>query len=117
METRKTDFITMESDAFFRDVRDHSIRILEIADSVKEMIASALEVHLTISTRKSNNIMKILTIMTAIMLPMSLIAGLYGMNFKHMPLIEADTGFYITIGAMLTTGTLMALYFKLKNWF
>ena len=117
METRKTDFITVESDAFFRDVRDHSIRILEIADSVKEMIASALEVHLTISTRKSNNIMKILTIMTAIMLPMSLIAGLYGMNFKHMPLIDVDTGFYITIGAMLSTGTLMALYFKLKNWF
>jgi magnesium transporter len=48
---------------------------------------------------------------------MSLIAGLYGMNFKHMPLIEVDTGFYITIGAMLCTGTMMAMYFKIKNWF
>ena len=117
METRKTDFISVESDAFFRDVRDHSIRILEIAESVKEMIASALEVHLTISTRKSNNIMKILTIMTAIMLPMSLIAGLYGMNFKYIPLLDSSLGFYITIGIMTSIGISMALYFKIKNWF
>jgi magnesium transporter len=81
------------------------------------MIASALEVHLTISTRKSNNIMKILTIMTAIMLPMSLIAGLYGMNFKHMPLLDFEMGFYISLGMMFSTGIFMALYFKLKNWF
>lgn len=113
----KTDFITVESDAFFRDARDHSIRILEIAESVKEMIASALEVHLTISSRKSNNIMKILTIMTAIMLPMSLITGLYGMNFKKMPLLDLDTGFYITICTMFFTGTVMALFFKFKKWF
>jgi magnesium transporter len=61
--------------------------------------------------------MKILTIMTAIMLPMSLIAGLYGMNFKYMPLLDVETGFYITIGAMAVTGTVMALFFKIKNWF
>ncbi|HMW06467.1 MAG TPA: magnesium/cobalt transporter CorA [Leptospiraceae bacterium] len=117
LETRNTDFISVESDAFFRDVRDHSIRILEIAETVKEMISSALEVHLTISTRKSNNIMKILTIMTAIMLPMSLIAGLYGMNFKYMPFLEMEIGFYMTLIIMFLTGTMMALYFKLKNWF
>jgi magnesium transporter len=116
LEDCETDFISVESDAFFRDVRDHSIRILEIAETVKEMISSALEVHLTISSRKSNNIMKILTIMTAIMLPMSLIAGLYGMNFKHMPLLEIEQGFYFTIAGMMTTGAAMFLYFKLKDW-
>lgn len=116
LEHSETDFITVESDAFFRDVRDHSIRILEITETVKEMISSALEVHLTISSRKSNNIMKILTIMTAIMLPMSLIAGLYGMNFKYMPFLDFEQGFYFTIGGMCTTGILMYLYFKFKDW-
>jgi magnesium transporter len=116
LETSETDFITVESDAFFRDVRDHSIRILEIAETVKEMISSALEVHLTISSRKSNNIMKLLTIMTAIMLPMSLIAGLYGMNFKYMPLLDLEQGFYFTLLGMFTTGLVMFFYFKFKDW-
>ncbi len=116
LENSNTDFITVESDAFFRDVKDHSIRILEIAETVKEMISSALEVHLTISSRKSNNIMKILTIMTAIMLPMSLIAGLYGMNFKYMPLLDIELGFYLTLGGMFSIGLLMYFYFKFKDW-
>ncbi|MBK6607402.1 MAG: hypothetical protein IPG24_18455 [Leptospiraceae bacterium] len=55
--------------------------------------------------------------MTAIMLPMSLIAGLYGMNFKYIPLLDSSIGFYITIGIMSGIGILMALYFKIKHWF
>jgi magnesium transporter len=117
MEVSTTDFITVESDAFFRDVKDHSYRILDIAENVKDLISSALEVHLTISSRRSNDIMKILTIMTAIMLPMSLIASLYGMNFKHMPFLELQHGFYISIGTMFTIAALMFSYFKFRNWF
>lgn len=117
MEISETDFITVESDAFFRDVRDHSLRILDIAETVREMISSALEVHLTISTRKTNNIMKILTIMTAIMLPMSLIAGMYGMNFKHIPFLDNEMGFYYTSGVMAVIGISMFQYFKIKKWF
>ncbi|HMY66074.1 MAG TPA: magnesium/cobalt transporter CorA [Leptospiraceae bacterium] len=117
METSEEDFISVESDAFFRDVKDHSYRILDITENVKEMISSALEVHLTVSSRKSNEIMTILTMMTAIMLPMSLIAGLYGMNFKYIPMLENPNGFFISIGIMGIIGILMALYFKLKKWF
>ncbi|MEK6879326.1 MAG: magnesium transporter CorA family protein, partial [Nanoarchaeota archaeon] len=81
VEKIKSNFFSDEADAFFRDVRDHSIRILELVDSNIESISSALEAHIALSSRRTNEIMKILTIMTAIMLPMSLIAGIYGMNF------------------------------------
>jgi magnesium transporter len=112
-----TDFITVESDVFFRDVHDHCLRILDITETVKEMISSALEVHLTISSRKSNEIITILTMMTAVLLPMTLISGIYGMNFKHIPLLEDDTGFYISLGSMIFVGFLMYGYFRLKRWF
>jgi magnesium transporter len=117
IETSKTDFITVESDVFFRDVHDHSLRILDITETVKEMISSALEVHLTISSRKSNEIITILTMMTAVLLPMTLISGIYGMNFKYIPLLEDATGFYISLGSMIFVGFLMYGYFRLKRWF
>jgi magnesium transporter len=106
-----------ESDVFFRDVKDHSMRILEIAETVRETISSALEVHLTISSQKSNEIMTILTMMTAILLPMSLITGLYGMNFRYIPLLESQSGFYISLIMMFSIGFFMAVYFKIKKWF
>lgn len=117
IETSKTDFITVESDAFFRDVRDHSLRILDITETVKEMISSALEVHLTISSRKSNEIITVLTMMTAVMLPMSLITGIYGMNFSFIPLLQDDNGFYISLGFMSLVGFLMYIFFRIKKWF
>jgi magnesium transporter len=117
MEVSEEDFISLESDAFFRDVRDHSLRILETTESVSDMISSALEVHLTISSRKSNEIMTMLTVFTAIMLPMTLIAGLYGMNFKYIPMQDRQEGFYITIGTMITLGAIMYIYFKARKWF
>ncbi|MCX7998117.1 MAG: magnesium transporter CorA family protein [Leptospiraceae bacterium] len=104
-------------EVFFRDIRDHSMRILEIAETVRETISSALEVHLTISSQKSNEIMTILTMLTAIMLPMSLIAGLYGMNFKYIPLLEDRMGFFISLGMMGFIGLVMGAYFKLRKWF
>lgn len=108
---------TGDSDVFFRDVNDHSMRILEIAETVRETISSALEIHLTISSQKSNEIMTILTMMTAILLPMSLIASLYGMNFRYIPLLDDHSGFFISISIMFGIGLVMAIYFKIKRWF
>ncbi|TGM66106.1 magnesium transporter [Leptospira meyeri] len=117
LEKIKNSFFSDEADAFFRDVRDHSLRILELVDSNIESISSALEAHIAISTRKTNEIMKILTIMTAIMLPMSLVAGIYGMNFRHIPTLEWEYGFLAALGAMGFLGILMLLYFRIKRWY
>lgn len=117
LERQKNPFFSVESEAFFRDVRDHSIRILESAETIKEMISSALEVHLTVSSRRSSEIVKILTIMTAVMLPLSLIAGIYGMNFKQIPLLDWDLGFHSALIAMGVIGLGMIVFFRLKKWF
>ncbi len=117
LERQKNPFFSVESEAFFRDVRDHSIRILESAETIKEMISSALEVHLTVSSRRSSEIVKILTIMTAVMLPLSLIAGIYGMNFKQIPLLDWELGFHSSLITMGIIGIGMVLFFRMKKWF
>ncbi|GBF51983.1 magnesium and cobalt transport protein [Leptospira ryugenii] len=117
VEKIKSSFFSDDADAFFRDVRDHSIRILELVDSNIESISSALEAHLAISTRKTNEIMKILTLMTAIMLPMSLIAGIFGMNFSNIPSLDWEYGYFLALGEMGLIGIVMYFYFRIKRWF
>lgn len=117
LEKIKNSFFSDDADAFFRDVRDHSIRILELVESNIESISSALEAHIAISTRKTNEIMKILTIMTAIMLPMTLVAGIFGMNFKFIPILQWEFGFHTSLIVMSALGFLMVIYFKVKRWY
>ena len=86
-------------------------------DSNIESISSALEAHIALSSRRTNEIMKILTIMTAIMLPMSLIAGIYGMNFQYIPTLNWQYGYHLSLGFMILTGIGMLMYFRIKRWF
>jgi magnesium transporter len=117
LEKIKEKYFGDEVDAFFRDVKDHSLKIIELVDSNIEAISSVLEAYLSMSTRKTNEIMKILTIMTAIMLPMSLVAGIFGMNFKQIPTLDWEIGFYLTLGIMTLLGLVMIVYFRIKKWF
>lgn len=117
IELKKPTFISPESYVFFRDVMDHSIKIVETADSIKELISSILEVHLTLSSRRTSEVMKILTLMTAIMLPMTLITGVFGMNFRHIPFLDSEFGFVFSMILMFVIGFLLFIYFKWKDWF
>jgi len=112
----KREFFGKEADAFFRDVEDHFLKILDLVDNNIESISSALEAHLALSSRRTNEIMKILTIMTAVMLPMSLVTGIYGMNFEYIPILNWKYGYHITLGVMTAIGVGMIAYFRLKRW-
>lgn len=105
-----------ESAAFFRDVRDHAIKIIDTIDGIVQAIASAIEAYNTISTKRTNDIIRILTIMTAIMLPLTLVTGYFGMNFKHLPLTEDPLGYLKTIMGMTTLAIAMIVYFLRKRW-
>jgi magnesium transporter len=105
-----------ESEAFFRDLKDHSYKILESVDTNIESISSAVEAYMAISTRKTNQIMQILTVMTAIMLPMTLIAGIFGMNFEYIPTLKWKYGYHTSLIGMVIVGIGMMLYFKVKKW-
>lgn len=105
-----------ESEAFFRDVRDHAIKIIDTIDGISQAIASAIEAYNTISTKRTNDIIRILTIMTAIMLPLTLVTGYFGMNFKNLPLTEDYYGYLKTIIGMGALALAMIAFFIRKRW-
>jgi len=105
-----------ESEAFFRDVRDHAIKIIDTIDGIVQAIASAIEAYNTISTKRTNDIIRILTIMTAIMLPLTLVTGYFGMNFKHLPMTEDHHGYLKTIVGMAVLAGVMMVFFLKKRW-
>ncbi|HEU4729288.1 MAG TPA: magnesium/cobalt transporter CorA, partial [Kofleriaceae bacterium] len=87
------DEIPAETLPFFRDVYDHFLRINDIAEGYRDLVTSALDAYLSVQSNRMNEIMKTLTLMSTVMLPLTFIVGLYGMNFKHMPELEWVWGY------------------------
>jgi len=116
LDVMKSRFYTDASEAFFRDVQDHQIRVLETVDNLIGSITLAMEVHLTISSRRTSDIMRILTILTSILLPMTFITGIYGMNFENLPFLHHPLGYVLSFLVMLGVGAGMLFYFYLKKW-
>ena len=102
---------------FFRDVYDHFTRVADLCDSYRELVSGALEAYLTTTSNRMNEIMKVLTAIATIMLPLTFIAGLYGMNFEHMPELKWRYGYPYALGLMAIVAILMLTYFKRKRWF
>lgn len=105
-----------DSLAFFRDVNDHSIRIIEGVDSIVESISSTIEAYMALSTRHTNEVVKILTTLTAIMLPVSLVAGIYGMNFSEIPGAHSPYGFGVAVLGMAGLGFALWWLFRRLKW-
>lgn len=106
----------VDSHAFFRDVNDHSIRILDGVDAIIESISNVLEAYNTLSTRNTNEIIKTLTILSAVILPISLVAGIFGMNFPELPLADLAQGFWLSLSLMGGIAGGMLLFFRLRRW-
>jgi magnesium transporter len=108
--------IPRETVPFFRDVYDHFLRINDLIESYRDLVTSALEAYLSVQSNRMNEVMKTLTMISTVMLPLTFIAGLYGMNFKHMPELEWVLGypFALVLMAVVSAGILM--YFRHKGW-
>ncbi len=102
---------------FFRDVYDHFTRVADLCDSYREMIGGALEAYLTTTSNRMNEIMKVLTAISTLMLPLTFIAGVYGMNFERMPELRWHYGYPFALSLMSATAAVMLYYFKRKRWF
>lgn len=101
---------------FFRDVHDHLMRVSDLAESYRDLIGGLLDIQFSVVSNRTNEVMKVLTIFSAIMLPLSVIAGIYGMNFDYMPELHTQNGFYITLGVMLLIALGLLFYFWRKGW-
>lgn len=101
---------------YLSNVRDHLVRISDLTDSHRDALSSLVEAHLLTSSNKANEVMKVLTMFASIMLPLTVITGLYGMNFKFMPELDWKYGYLFAIGLMLAvTGGLIS-FFRRKKW-
>jgi magnesium transporter len=102
---------------YFRDVYDHLLRIGDALEGYRDMIGSAMDTYMSQLSNRTNEIMKVLSVIATIMLPLSLITGFFGMNFVVMPGLKSPTGVYWLIGGMVALAGGMMLYFKRRGWF
>ncbi|UCC43224.1 MAG: magnesium/cobalt transporter CorA [Candidatus Zixiibacteriota bacterium] len=101
---------------YFSDIHDHLVRINEMADSHREMLHSSLEVYYSTISTKTNEIIKVLTILTALFIPPTFLVGLWGMNFANMPELNLEYGYFVSLGIMLMVMLGMILFFRYKKW-
>ncbi|MPR36102.1 magnesium/cobalt transporter CorA [Salmonirosea aquatica] len=101
---------------YMRDVNDHVMQIIENLDAYRELLASLVDVHLSTISNRMNEVMKTLTIFSAIFMPITFIVGVYGMNFDNMPELHERYGYYTTWAAMALVTLGMLLYFRWKKW-
>jgi magnesium transporter len=101
---------------FYRDVHDHLLRITDLAENYRDLVSSLFDIHFSVTANKTNDIMKLLAIFSAIMLPLSLIAGIYGMNFDNMPELHSKNGYYLTLALMFFIAFGLLIYFWHKGW-
>jgi magnesium transporter len=108
--------ITAETRVFLRDVYDHAVQALEIVESLRETAVSVMEVYLSVQNQRLNETMKVLTIIATLFIPLTFIASIYGMNFRHMPELEWRYGYAWALGLMAVTAVLLVAYFRRKGW-
>jgi magnesium transporter len=109
-------FIKEEHLIYFRDLYDHMYRIGESIDVERDLATSTMDAYLSVVANRTNEIMKVLTIFSSMMLPINFIAGVYGMNFKHMPELDWKFGYVWAIILMVSVAMLMLLWFQRRGW-
>jgi magnesium transporter len=103
--------------AYFQDIHDHLIKLSQIIESNRELTADIRDSYISMNSFRMNNIMKTLTVITTIFMPLTFLAGIYGMNFVNMPELQWDIGYYVVLSIMVLTGIGMFIWFKHKGWF
>ena len=107
--------VSREESIYFRDVYDHLYRVSEMLESFRDVLSGALEVYLTVVANRTNEVMKVLTVFSAVLMSGSFIAGLYGMNVP-VPGAESKSMFYILSGVMVALAVVLIVFFKKRRW-
>jgi len=112
----ESDLIDPRTENFLRDVYDHTIQIVESADTLRDILGGLQDLYISEISLKMNKIMQFLTIVTAVFVPLSFLTGLYGMNFEVIPELKYHNGYFILWGAMIVITLGMLWWFKRKKW-
>jgi len=109
--------IDRQSRIYFRDIYDHLVRLQDLSESLRDIVTGILDIYLNSTSLRLNEIMKALTIVSTIFLPLSFVAGIYGMNFRYMPELEWRLGYLMVWVIFILIASGMILFFKKRNWF
>jgi len=101
---------------YLRDVYDHTIQVIDTVETYRDMLSGMLDIYLSSVSNKMNEVMKVLTIIATIFIPLTFLAGVYGMNFKYMPELELKWAYPVLWLVMLAVFGFMLIYFKRKKW-
>lgn len=101
---------------YFRDVYDHVVRAMDLVETYRDLLTGGLDIYLTQMANRTNDIVKALTILATIMLPLTLVTGYFGMNFEYLPLLKNPNGIWYATGGMLVITISMLAFFKLRKW-
>ena len=108
--------ITDTTQVFLRDVHDHAVQVIDTVETLRDVASSMTDLYLSIMGQRTNDVMKVLTIMASIFIPLTFMAGVYGMNFEHMPELGIPWAYPVLWGAMISVAGGLVWYFRRKGW-
>ena len=106
-----------EVEVYLRDVYDHAVQLIETVEVSRDMVQNMADLYLSVINNRMNEVMKVLTLIATIFIPLTFIASIYGMNFKYMPELEWPGAYHAVLAAMAGIGLFMLGYFKRRGWF
>lgn len=101
---------------YLRDVYDHTVHVIESVEMIRDLISAMLDIYMSAMSNRLNQQMRVLTVITTIFMPLTLISSIYGMNFKHMPELDWIWGYYAVLGLMASIAAVMGLVFWRRRW-
>ena len=117
MERGDSPLIQSSTYVYLRDIYDHTIQAIDTIETYRDMLSGMLDIYLSSVSNKLNEVMRVLTVIATIFIPLTFIVGVYGMNFELMPELKWRWGYPSVVGLMLVISLLMLYYFKRKKWF
>ena len=116
VQRSENELLTERTQLFMRDVYDNAVQVIDAVESLRDVISGLVDLYLSTVSFRTNEVMKVLTIMASIFIPLTFMAGIYGMNFEYMPELALEWGYFGLLGAMFVVGMGMVLYFRRKGW-
>ncbi len=116
LERRESPLVRESTNLYLKDLYDHVIQVIDNIETFRDILAGMLDIYLSSLSNRLNEVMKVLTMIATIFIPLTFIAGVYGMNFKHMPELDWPWGYYSALLVMALVSLGMILYFRKKGW-
>jgi magnesium transporter len=116
LERSESPLINKSTFVYLRDVYDHTIQVMDAVETFRDMLSGMLDIYLSSVSNRMNEVMKVLTVIATIFIPLTFVAGIYGMNFRYMPELEQAWSYPVVLVLMLVVALLMVVYFRRKKW-